>query len=299
MKHLLIIMALLPSFSCLAQGKQYDQWSKKADSLLELHHYGKAADAFSKAFQSIGWKAYAADRYKAARAWSQAHMPDSAFGQLTKLAKRSKYDDPVQLEKDPDFHFLHSDSRWHDLLAIVNENKAKVDIIRNNPIARQLERIHDEDQKYRATSDWKQVARADSLNQIEVIRILDTLGWLGEEQIGLKANSALFLVIQHAELSTQQKYLPMMQKAVNERKARPSDLALLEDRVLMRQKKKQLYGSQLMKGETGGWIIYPIEDANNVDVRRAKVGLEPIAEYAGHFGLTWNLEEHIKQSKER
>ncbi len=56
---------------------------------------------------------------------------------------------------------------------------------------------------------------------------------------------ALFLVIQHANLKTQEEYLPVMRESVNNGQAAPQYLAMLEDKVLVKQGKKQMYGSQI------------------------------------------------------
>ena len=51
------------------------------------------------------------------------------------------------------------------------------------------------------------------------------------------------------------------------------DLALLEDRVALRQGKKQIYGSQIgMDPETGEYFVSPLEDPDNVVERRIKMG---------------------------
>ena len=59
------------------------------------------------------------------------------------------------------------------------------------------------------------------------------------------------------------------------------DLALLIDRIRVRNGEPQLYGSQLHWDESAGApIFFPIEDPANVNARRAEVGLGPIEEYA-------------------
>jgi hypothetical protein len=166
-------------------------------------------------------------------------------------------------------------------------------------LTKKLETIYDNDQKYRQTSDWKMVMKMDSINQIEVIEILDKYGWLSEDYIGKKASAAIFLVIQHAELPIQEKYLPIMRDAVKNGAARIKDLALLEDRVLMRQGKRQIYGSQVVKDSKGNWIVHPIEDPTNVDKRRLEIGLLPIADYLIRMGITWDLEEHLKAQNKK
>jgi hypothetical protein len=56
-------------------------------------------------------------------------------------------------------------------------------------------------------------------------------------------------------------------------------LALLEDRVLMKQGKGQLYGSQIVDDENGNPTLYTVEDPANIGKRRAAVGLPPISEF--------------------
>ena len=89
-----------------------------------------------------------------------------------------------------------------------------------------LDSIYNQDQRYRRQLEdvrtkygyeskelenlWKIIEYTDSCNMAIVSIILDKKGWLGINDIGYRANSALFLVIQHASLDTQLKYLPMM-----------------------------------------------------------------------------------------
>ena len=53
----------------------------------------------------------------------------------------------------------------------------------------------------------------------------------------------------------------------------------------MREGKKQIYGTQLTWNEkTRRYELYPIEDEEQVDLLRASVGLQPIAEYLKALG---------------
>jgi len=132
--------------------------------------------------------------------------------------------------------------------------------------------------------------KIDSLSCIKVTKILDEHGWLGISEVGSIGNSTLFLVIQHSEQSIQEKYLPMMREAVKNDKAYASELALLEDRVLLGQGKKQIYGSQVEIDQiTGEYIISPIEDEINVNKRRDSVGLMPLEEYVKFWGIEYSV----------
>jgi len=163
----------------------------------------------------------------------------------------------------------------------------------------ELERIHGLDQQDRhAVHDFvhgpqrdsviAHMALQDSLNLLRVTAILDSAGWLSAEEVGDRGNQALFLVLQHADRqpAVQARYLPIMREAVAEGRARPHELAMLEDRVAVNSGHPQIYGSQI------GWkdgkpFMQPIEDEARVNERRAAVGLEPLERYAERFGLQW------------
>lgn len=103
---------------------------------------------------------------------------------------------------------------------------------------------------------------------------------------------------QHSNVETQLKYLPMLRDAVKKGNANAGDLALLEDRVALRQNKKQIYGSQIgWNKETEQYYVFPIVNPEKVDERRAGVGLRPLSKYLDHWDLNWDIEEHKKQTQ--
>ncbi len=162
-------------------------------------------------------------------------------------------------------------------------------------IKMQLEFIRDRDQKTRKGRDSAAfISYIDSTNLVQVELLISKYGWLGKSFVGVRGNQTCFLVIQHSDSATQVKYLPMMQKSVEEGESSAADFALLQDRVLMQQGKKQTYGSQIVFDKQGNNIFYPIEDEINVNLRRAKVGLQPIEEYAKFFGIDYKLPSQQK-----
>ncbi len=86
-----------------------------------------------------------------------------------------------------------------------------------------------------------------------------------------------------------------MREAVKNGKAFPANLAYLEDRVAVRQGKKQIYGSQIGGDpETQICYVLPLEDPDNVDKRRAEAGLPPLAEYVIQYEIKWDVEQYKK-----
>lgn len=177
----------------------------------------------------------------------------------------------------------------------------------NKELAARLDTIYQQDQGSRTKLDslqkkfgWESeqvqsllpsMMTQDSFNLIEIKKIIDTYGWLGPDEVGTRGASTIFLVIQHADSLTQVTYFPIMQQAVKKGKAKPQDLALLEDRILTKQGKEQVYGSQVRINEAGKFEFFPIKDERNVNKRRATVGLGPLEEYAKYFNINYILPE--------
>ena len=291
--------------------KQYFDLVNIADSLYQAKDYKDSAYKYAEAFEANGWKALSKDRYNAACSWALAAVSDSAFFQLERIATRANYTNYGHITTDPDLISLHNDSRWKPLLEKIKQNKDKEEENLNKPLVATLDSIYTEDQKYRQQIDgiekkygwdskemqdhWKIINEKDSINLIKVKAILDKYGWLGADIVGGQGNSTLFLVIQHSDQATQEKYLPMMRDAVKNGKAQGSSLALLEDRVALGQGKRQIYGSQIGRdNETQTYYVSPLEDPDNVDKRRAAVGLGPLADYVSRWQIKWDAEQYKK-----
>lgn len=173
-------------------------------------------------------------------------------------------------------------------------------------LAEQLDSIYKVDQSIRITyieakqrkesvslldSLLNEMRKSDQANLIKVNAIIKKHGWLGPQKVGVIGAQGLFLVIQHADLKTQEFYLPMVRVAEKNGEILSSNLAILEDRVCMRSGKKQIYGSQgFTDNQTGKKYMYPIIDVDNLDKRRVAMGMPPMQDYV----KDWNVEEYKK-----
>ncbi|GLW09476.1 hypothetical protein Misp01_46050 [Microtetraspora sp. NBRC 13810] len=126
------------------------------------------------------------------------------------------------------------------------------------------------------------MASADRANGERMARILDEHGWPGWALVGEDGAQAAWLLIQHADLNLplQRRGLALMQKAVDDGDADPSDLAYLVDRVRVAEGRPQVYGTQWGVSAEGEWKPNtPIENEAEVDERRADAGLKPLRDY--------------------
>jgi hypothetical protein len=178
----------------------------------------------------------------------------------------------------------------------------------NKPLMRILDSLYQKDQgiRYEFQSAIEQQAgstRMDSLLNVmhqrdkENLTLVKSLiakhGWLSPQKVGIDASQALFLVIQHADLATQENYLPLIRAAEKKGEILSSNLAILEDRINMRKGLKQVYGSQgFPDKQTGRMYIYPVVDPDQLDKRRAAVGLVPMAVYTKAMNIEWDLEAY-------
>ena len=110
--------------------------------------------------------------------------------------------------------------------------------------------------------------------------ILGVHGWPGRALVGDDGAEAAWLVLQHAILDPDlmRAAVTLVEKSVQVGDTEPQYLALLIDRIRTLEGRPQLYGSQHDWDELGILNPLPIEDAGDVDARRAGVGLEPLTE---------------------
>jgi len=294
--------------NCQAQDDvRFNVLIQSAELLYDSTYYLSSGNKYAEAFVIPGIDVSTTHRYNAACSWALAGMADSAFSQLFFIVHQQQYANLFALYFDRDLISLQSDKRWEMLIMEVKKNKDLAEAHLEKPLVVMLDSIYLADQslrrqqlKFLKKHGWKseemqqlltQIHTNDSINLISVSRILDERGWLGTDIIGVQGNRTLFLVIQHADLKTQEKYLPMMRDAVSKGNANASSLAMLEDRIALANGEKQIYGSQISQDpKTGEYYVSPLIDPEHVDERRAKVGLRSLQNYIASWGLNWDVE---------
>ncbi|MBW1657282.1 DUF6624 domain-containing protein [Flavobacterium quisquiliarum] len=296
----------------LVQAQTYKEWVKKADSCYSAANYKTAVNYYTKAFK-IEQKD-SKDLYNAGCAASLAEKNKKAFKWLD-LAIDNGYENIDRIKIDNDLKSLRNTKEWEKTIDKLQKKVDSIGVRYDKTLEKELIDIYTEDQgirvefmkiykdpnssKSKIDSIGKIMNKKDSINLVKVMKILDEKGWVGKDVVGTQGNQTLFLVIQHSLLKYQQKYLPMMRQAVKKGNANISNLAYLEDRVALREGRKQIYGSQSAKNrKTNKWYFSPMIDPDNVDKRRAEVGLGTMKEYAAKMNIDWNLEAYKKELPE-
>lgn len=124
-------MKLLTCLICIISAQQlfgqtntseYKDLISKADSLYKLKDYKNSALNYSLAFKTLEWKGTSKDRYNAARSWTLANVPDSAFYYLDRIATKLSFSEYDKIIAEEDFNSLNTDKRWQPLIDLIKRN---------------------------------------------------------------------------------------------------------------------------------------------------------------------------------
>ena len=120
---------------------------------------------------------------------------------------------------------------------------------------------------------------ADNLRRLKHIIRQD--GFPTARMVGYDGLQAAWLLVQHADSDPafQAEMLTEIRRRVKSRELDLQNYALLTDRVLLAQGKKQRYGTQFEVREQG-LAVRSLEDPSHVDERRRALGLISLADYA-------------------
>lgn len=135
------------------------------------------------------------------------------------------------------------------------------------------------------SEQWEAVKAVDADNTPWLEGIVAEHGWPGAELVCEDGAHAAWLLAQHAPLYLQQQWLPLLRQAAEAGDAAAVDLAYLDDRVRIREQRPQRHGTQwLVHG--GEQRLMPIEDAAEINERRAILGLPRLSE--GDIANVWS-----------
>ncbi|MBL7818321.1 MAG: hypothetical protein JNL70_25135 [Saprospiraceae bacterium] len=122
--------------------------------------------------------------------------------------------------------------------------------------------------------------------QMSAISIIEYCGWDLIERANKENIYSLFIIIQHTDKYTRNKYFKKFEEYSQKGYISHKSLALMQDRMLMDNNLPQIYGTQII-GKNGKQFIWPIQNAEQVDERRLKIGLDSLSNYLKHFGLVY------------
>jgi hypothetical protein len=146
----------------------------------------------------------------------------------------------------------------------------------------QISQLLKDDQAVREREgfDLRKMEEADRRTAGPLKAIFDRYGVPTHEMVGVQAAKDFVVMVQHQPPEFRLAVLPQLKAKVDLGQADPGSFAMLYDRTQRDQGKNQLYGQQLECATGKTLDVAPIDDAKNVNVRRAELGLMRLELYA-------------------
>jgi hypothetical protein len=128
------------------------------------------------------------------------------------------------------------------------------------------------------TAYFRRLVAADSVRSATLIAIIDKVGLPTRSMVGPDGAAAVMLMVQHAVPALQERVLDMT-KALAAGEISPPALAMLEDRVLVHQGRRQRFGTHFTLAPEGVFRFAPTDDLAGLAARRDAAGLPPLNLY--------------------
>jgi len=161
---------------------------------------------------------------------------------------------------------------------------ALVDCTDLDNILTNLERA---DQALRVTG--KPINRKQDLKNLTIaMGIIDQCGIPSTDNLNGYTHRGLWLVFQHAPYRYRKQYFHHFQKAAEHRQMPRRHVAMMEDRILLEEGKKQLYGSQVRMGPNG-YELSPLKDPEYVNQRRLLMGMGTLQDYLSNYAIDFDI----------
>lgn len=151
-------------------------------------------------------------------------------------------------------------------------------------LAKKLVKLAGIDQKMRRQRrrTWKFDVSIDKNNTRELKGIISKYGWPTISLVGKKASNAAWLIVQHADydIKFQKRVLDLFKKikAENPKNINSQNIAYLTDRILVKEKKKQIFGTQFYWNKQGKLLPFSILNKRNVEKIRKVYNLPILKE---------------------
>ena len=156
----------------------------------------------------------------------------------------------------------------------------------------------------------EQMSKIDAENQKYVDEIIPTKRI--PDGLSRESYSAIFLVVDHADISYQKRHFKTLKQAAKEGKIEQSEISTLYDRIMMRSSRRQLFGTQTQSHTKiiedkpipqQVCYLWPVRRNRTLDKRRAEAGLPPISAQIeayrdfANYQMVWDKSLSVRKFK--
>jgi len=231
--------------------------------------------------------------YTLATLYAIKEQSDSAFWWLRVALEK---DSTISALVDGDFIYLSTFPDWTKIeTQQISKSEAQHGKFKNLELSRRLWHLQMKDQAYTTQESMARrklgqdhpvtkalkvlVDKVRGENSIEAVEIINEHGWPRISEVGESVATTVFYIIQHGEAALRKKYLSYLKATCEAKEAPWLWYAMMYDRTLNDEGKKQCYGTQFSLGKGGVPERKPIEASEYVNKRRRALGIDPIKDF--------------------
>jgi hypothetical protein len=220
-----------------------------------------------------------------------------------------RYYDPVQScwmqEEEPSGVWTVKNKRLEPRRDVIMKRFCdSVDRTFDSVVIRTLDTMNRDDQKFRKSIEdepwikgnekkWVEQHLLDSINEEKLAVIIGRMGYPGKNIVGMQHRDIAFMVIQHAELHYQEKYMSIVERAAKEDQMERSNLPMMIDRINMRRGIPQIYGTQgVWNPKRKVMELYKVQSLKDVNKLRAEYNMEPLRDYLMRNHIEFPISTH-------
>jgi len=174
---------------------------------------------------------------------------------------------------------LSEDAIFWDSMYCLDQKYRTLDLLLNN-----LGIVEDTFIKLIPYLDSIQFSKFEDNLRLKAIEKIEKSGFPKSSEIGERAASAAFLIIQHSDTILMKKYLPIIEQYCRTGEYSWENYAMMYDRIEKIRGNPQLYCTQFQKNTLTNYCsLYNHFPPNIVNEARKKIGLEPLTNFNASF----------------
>jgi hypothetical protein len=257
-----------------------------ADSLFLIGDYKNAIEKYKLCLNSTD--AQKINYYYLASCFSKTNLIDSSYYYFKKYIDQNVHflslNDTNYFLTDSNIKSLLEHNNFDSLNCVIIQNTKLYfsnyfyDSILSNEIIRKgfLDQMYRKDENFHDSISKIMRKQIDVSNTMWLDSIINARNcWFKKQEVGSDAAKTAFLILQHSQsLELQKKCLTLMKELYYTSEVDVLHLAYLQDRILDKEEKKQIYGTQF---DSFGNML-PVQDSLNLDKYRLFIGLPSVEE---------------------
>lgn len=228
------------------------------------------------------------EAFRRAKEEVRAGDHDAAAASLLEAVEMGDWE-PESLHGEEDFRPLHTHPDYVEAVARLEARIRGFDLaFREELLAMAVEhqRLRHAVGEPIEPAERVRIAASDMQHTARLKALVDAKGWPTISKVGGWAATAAWLIVDHADENpdVQAELLSVMEQAVLDGEATATGFATATDRHLMSAGRPQRYGTLgILNGGTKTLHPRRMEDPSDVDVRRARIGLAPLADFLAGY----------------